>query len=132
MQLRKKNGVVNCLGANRDQDHPMHLHGHDFRVVSMETMGSNCSLETVKRANEAGMISKKVEKGPIKDTVGVPTRGFTIVRLIATNPGYWFFHCHIANHVEMGMGFVLKVGDDEEMIKPPNYFPRCGRYECSL
>ncbi|XP_043289847.1 laccase-2-like [Venturia canescens] len=132
----KKDSLVEIVFVDtstiRNQDHPMHLHGHDYRVVSMETVGSNCSLEMVKRANEAGMISKRLEGGPIKDTVGVPASGFTIVRFIATNPGYWFFHCHIANHVEMGMGFVLQVGDSREMIKPPPDFPRCGRNDCSL
>ena len=118
-------------GTNRDQDHPMHLHGHDFRVVAMQTVGSNISVDNVRRANEAGMIHKRFEGAPVKDNIGVPARGFTIIRFMATNPGYWFFHCHISNHAEMGMGVVLKVGKDEEMIQPLRSFPKCGNNLCT-
>lgn len=104
----------------------MHLHGSDFHVVSMETVGPEISLEAIKNLNEANAIEKKLIAAPVKDNVGVPARGFTILRFIAANPGYWFFHCHIANHMEMGMNVVLKVGEDDEMVKPPANFPRCG------
>lgn len=43
--------------------------------------------------------------------------------------GFWFFHCHITSHADMGMGFVLKVGDFDEMPYPPYDFPRCGNWE---
>lgn len=38
------------------------------------------------------------------------------------------FHCHFEYHVNPGMGIVLKVGDREEMPKPPTNFPTCGNY----
>jgi len=46
---------------------------------------------------------------PIKDTVTVPDGGYSMVRFRADNPGYWFFHCHITFHAEIGMGLILKV-----------------------
>lgn len=55
--------------------HPMHLHGHFFRVL------------------EAW-----------KDTVLVPPHmGEVSFEFQADNPGRWFFHCHNAYHMEMGM-----------------------------
>ncbi len=55
--------------------HPMHLHGHFFRVG---------------RA--------------MKDTVLVPPHmGEVSFDFRADNPGRWFFHCHNAYHMEMGM-----------------------------
>lgn len=55
--------------------HPMHLHGHFFRV------------------GEAW-----------KDTVIVPPHmGAVSFDFRADNPGRWFFHCHNAYHMEMGM-----------------------------
>ena len=55
--------------------HPMHLHGHFFRV------------------GEAW-----------KDTVIVPPHmGAVSLDFRADNPGRWFFHCHNAYHMEMGM-----------------------------
>ncbi len=55
--------------------HPMHLHGHFFRVGRAW-----------------------------KDTVLVPPHmGQVSFQFRADNPGRWFFHCHNAYHMEMGM-----------------------------
>jgi len=55
--------------------HPMHLHGHFFRVGRAW-----------------------------KDTVLVPPHmGEVSFEFKADNPGRWFFHCHNAYHMEMGM-----------------------------
>ncbi len=55
--------------------HPMHLHGHTFRVDRAW-----------------------------KDTVIVPPHmGEVSFEFLADNPGRWFFHCHNAYHMEMGM-----------------------------
>jgi FtsP/CotA-like multicopper oxidase with cupredoxin domain len=55
--------------------HPMHLHGHFFRVGRAW-----------------------------KDTVLVPPHmGEASFEFRADNPGRWFFHCHNAYHMEMGM-----------------------------
>ncbi|XP_015584710.1 laccase-4 [Cephus cinctus] len=128
-----KNSLVEVvlvdLSLNRDQDHPMHLHGYEFYVVAMESVGVNISLDEIKRLNEAGLLDKKLYGAPVKDNIGVPSRGYTIIRFVASNPGYWFFHCHVTNHAEMGMGVVFKVGEHEEMIQPPKTFPRCGNWK---
>lgn len=70
-----------------DANHPFHLHGHSFRVVAMEKLGSNVTLEEVKRRDAAGLIHRNLENAPIKDTVTVPDGGFTILRFHAKNPG---------------------------------------------
>ncbi|XP_015127595.1 laccase-4 [Diachasma alloeum] len=72
---------------NRDQDHPMHLHGHDFYVVSMENVGDSVSLEAVKRLNELGEIPKKFKNPPLKDDISVPVKGYAVIRFFASNPG---------------------------------------------
>lgn len=60
--------------------HPMHLHGHFFRVGDA-----------------------------IKDTVVVPGRmGEAAIDFRANNPGNWFFHCHNLYHLEAGMARVLR------------------------
>jgi FtsP/CotA-like multicopper oxidase with cupredoxin domain len=63
--------------------HPMHLHGHFFRLVDPAT----------------GLAT-----GPVKDTVLVePMMGRVDVEWVADNPGRWFLHCHNAYHMEAGM-----------------------------
>ncbi|MDX5962111.1 multicopper oxidase family protein [Rhodococcus opacus] len=60
--------------------HPMHLHGHTFRVVKPDGT-----------------------PGPRKDTVIVPPMRSVAVELVADNPGDWMLHCHNAYHQESGM-----------------------------
>ena len=43
-----------------------------------------------------------------KDTVIVPYGGYTIIRFVVDNPGWWFFHCHIEVHQLEGMAAVVK------------------------
>lgn len=63
--------------------HPMHLHGHFFRVI-----------------NENGDYS------PLKHTVNVPPMQKTVIEFDATEYGDWFFHCHVLYHMMGGMARV--------------------------
>ncbi|MFI1581479.1 multicopper oxidase family protein [Embleya sp. NPDC020630] len=67
--------------------HPVHLHGHTFRV----------------RRPGGG--------GPRKDTVVVRPRETVTVDLLADNPGEWMLHCHNVYHSELGMMATLGYGD---------------------
>ena len=60
--------------------HPMHLHGHFFRVG-----------------------------GAFKDTVIVPPHmGQITFDFVADNPGDWLFHCHNLYHLEAGMARLIR------------------------
>ncbi len=65
--------------------HPMHLHGHFFRVI-----------------NENGGYS------PLKHTVNVPPmQKITIEFYGSEETGDWFFHCHILYHMMSGMARIV-------------------------
>ncbi len=65
--------------------HPMHLHGHFFRVI-----------------NENG------EYSPLKHTVNVPPmQKITIEFYGSEETGDWFFHCHILYHMMSGMARIV-------------------------
>ncbi|KAK9884426.1 hypothetical protein WA026_007273 [Henosepilachna vigintioctopunctata] len=115
-------------GFAYDANHPFHLHGHAFRVVAMERVGSDVELEKVIEMNEKGQIKRNLKNAPWKDTVTVPDGGFTVLRFHATNPGYWLFHCHLEFHAEVGMSLVFKVGQHADMVSVPDNFPKCGNY----
>jgi FtsP/CotA-like multicopper oxidase with cupredoxin domain len=70
-------------------EHPMHLHGHSFRVLSR---------------NGAAVAHK-----PWQDTVLVGREEKVEVAFVADNPGDWMFHCHILEHQEAGMSAILRV-----------------------
>ncbi|XP_014213138.1 laccase-1-like [Copidosoma floridanum] len=131
----KLNSLVELVlvdeGVPYDANHPFHLHGHDFRVMAIQRLGSNTTAEDVRRADREGRIKRRFDRAPIKDTVTVPDGGFTIIRFHASNPGYWLFHCHIEFHSEVGMSLVFKVGEHEDFAQVPEGFPRCGNYKPS-
>lgn len=64
--------------------HPMHLHGHFFRV-----------------------INKNGEYSPLKHTVNVPPMQEIIIEFYGNEYGDWFFHCHILYHMMGGMARVM-------------------------
>lgn len=65
--------------------HPMHLHGHFFRVLGAH-----------------GAFS------PLKHTVDVPPHGSRTIEFLADEPGEWMLHCHNLYHMKAGMGRVIK------------------------
>lgn len=78
--------VENLVGM----DHPFHLHGFRFQVISRN--------------------GEPVPYRSWKDTVNVPKR--ETVRFVvryADHPGRWMFHCHIVDHEDQGMMGVLEV-----------------------
>jgi len=64
--------------------HPMHLHGHDFRVL-----------------NGQG------DYAPLKNIIDIMPMETDTLEFNANVEGDWFFHCHILYHMMSGMGRVL-------------------------
>lgn len=79
--------VIIDEGLAYDANHPIHMHGYKFRVVAMERVGENVTVEQVKTIDAEGIISRNLLDAPLKDTVTIPDGGYTIVRLEANNPG---------------------------------------------
>ena len=68
-----------------------------------------------------------------KDTVIVPFGGYVVIRFIADNPGWWFFHCHIEIHQLEGMAAVINELMDGEIPTEPATCPNTtGRSKSSL
>jgi FtsP/CotA-like multicopper oxidase with cupredoxin domain len=83
--------------------HPMHLHGHFFRVI-----------------NSAGDFS------PLKHTVDVPPHGTRTIEFLANERGQWMLHCHNLYHMKTGMARVIKYKSftpNEEMAKHEKHDP---------
>ncbi|XP_022095252.1 L-ascorbate oxidase-like [Acanthaster planci] len=108
--------------------HPMHLHGYSFQVVAMKKLGTKTTVEEVMELDQAGGIVRNFTEAPQKDTVIVPDGGFTAVRFVADNPGWWLFHCHLEFHNTIGMAVMIHVGKDKDLPPKPRDFPRCGNW----
>ena len=68
--------------------HPMHLHGHFFRVVSPGA--------------DANFLA-------LKHTVNIAPNETLDFEFLADNPGKWNFHCHNLYHHGMGRVFVYQI-----------------------
>lgn len=83
--IKKGENVRIIMFNNSMMRHPMHLHGHDFRVL-----------------NEQG------ENAPMKNVLDIMPMERDTIEFAATEPGGdWFFHCHILYHMMSGMGRVF-------------------------
>jgi FtsP/CotA-like multicopper oxidase with cupredoxin domain len=84
--LIREGQVIRFIMINRTMmHHPMHLHGHFFRVI-----------------NGQG------DRSPLKHTVDVAPMTTTVIEFMANEPGDWFFHCHLLYHMMSGMARMVE------------------------
>lgn len=87
--IKKGENLRIIMFNNSMMRHPMHLHGHDFRVV-----------------NSQG------DHSPMKNIIDIMPMERDTIEFAASEPGGdWFFHCHILYHMMSGMGRVFSYGD---------------------
>lgn len=96
------------------------MHGLGFQVIDM---GFKTQLE-----NGNSAFVNATDLPVVKDTVIIPTKGFTKIRFRACNPGYWFLHCHLEYHMHTGMTVIIKIGNESNIPSPPVQFPTCGNF----
>ena len=87
--IKKGENVRIVLYNNTMMRHPMHLHGHDFRLLNGQ--------------GEYAIMKNIIDIMPMeRDTI----------EFAATEQGGdWFFHCHILYHMMSGMGRVFSYQD---------------------
>lgn len=88
--IRKGENVRFILNNKTMMHHPMHLHGHFFRV-----------------------INKHGDYSPLKHTVDVPPGETVVIEFEANEEKDWFFHCHVLYHMKTGMARILSYEDSE-------------------
>jgi len=82
--IKKGTNIRLILYNNSMMRHPMHLHGHDFRVL-----------------NGQG------DYAPLKNIIDIMPMETDTLEFNANAEGNWFFHCHILYHMMSGMGRVF-------------------------
>ena len=87
-----QNEVVRLMLHNTTMmHHPMHLHGHFFRV-----------------------LNKQGDYSPLKHTVDVPPMETVTLEFTPNEKGDWFFHCHVLYHMKGGMARVFNKGETRD------------------
>ncbi len=69
--------------------HPVHFHGHTFRVLSRN--------------------GSPVPHWQWADSVLLPPRETVDIAFVADNPGDWMLHCHVTDHQVSGLMTILRV-----------------------
>ncbi|MFT3909753.1 MAG: multicopper oxidase domain-containing protein [Ferruginibacter sp.] len=96
--IKKGENVRIILYNNSMMRHPMHLHGHDFRVL-----------------NGQG------DYAPMKNIIDIMPMERDTLEFAASEPGGdWFFHCHILYHMMSGMGRVFRYDNNLSNPEIPN------------
>lgn len=95
--IKKGENVRITLHNNSMMRHPMHLHGHDFRII-----------------NGQG------EYAPLKNVMDLMPMETNVIEFNANVEGDWFFHCHILYHMMAGMGRIFTYENQEPNPLIPN------------
>ncbi|MFV8338246.1 multicopper oxidase domain-containing protein [Flavobacterium sp. LB3P21] len=95
--IKKGENVRIVLFNGSMMRHPMHLHGHDFRVLNGQE-----------------------EYAPLKNIIDIMPMETDTIEFNANVKGDWFFHCHILYHMMAGMGRVFSYENQEPNPLIPN------------
>ncbi len=95
--IKKGENVRIILYNNSMMRHPMHLHGHDFRLL-----------------NGQG------DYAPMKNVIDIMPMERDTIEFNANVYGDWFFHCHILYHMMSGMGRVFTYENQPANPEIPN------------
>ncbi|PKL85865.1 MAG: copper oxidase [Ignavibacteriae bacterium HGW-Ignavibacteriae-1] len=95
--IKKGENLRIILFNNSMMRHPMHLHGHDFRV-----------------------LNKHGDYAPLKNTLDIMPMERDTIEFAATESGDWFFHCHILYHMMSGMGRIFSYENSPPNPEIPN------------
>jgi FtsP/CotA-like multicopper oxidase with cupredoxin domain len=95
--IKKGENVRITLYNGSMMRHPMHLHGHDFRVL-----------------NGQG------EFAPLKNVLDIMPMETDTIEFLANTEGDWFFHCHILYHMMAGMNRVFSYEKQDANPYLPN------------
>jgi CopA family copper-resistance protein len=95
--IKKGENVRMVIYNNSMMRHPMHLHGHDFRVLNGQGINA-----------------------PLKNIIDIMPMETDTLEFAATESGDWFFHCHILYHMMSGMGAVFSYENSPANPEIPN------------
>ncbi|XXG66392.1 hypothetical protein AAC387_Pa05g3881 [Persea americana] len=112
--------VLQDTGFIAPENHPIHLHGFNFFAVGRGMGNFN---------NNTDPANFNLVDPVERNTVGVPSGGWTAIRFRADNPGVWFMHCHLEVHTTWGLKMAFVVdngkGPNESLLPPPSDLPTC-------
>ena len=86
--MERDKTYVMRLQNETQNDHPIHLHGLTFKVLT---------------SNSRPMMQV------MSDTVLLRSKEVIEIAVVADNPGDWMFHCHVIEHQKTGLAGYIRV-----------------------
>jgi FtsP/CotA-like multicopper oxidase with cupredoxin domain len=83
VKIENNKNVEITFKNDTEMAHPMHFHGHVFKVTEID--------------------GKELNNGPYRDTVLVLPKSTVKVQFVSNNLGNWVLHCHMVYHMAGGM-----------------------------
>ncbi len=83
-------------------------------------------------------ISSRLQNGRVvstaikKDTVIIARDQYVVIAFLADNPGYWFMHCHVEEHLLDGMAVVIQEYSADQQWTPPSGINNHGSFQWSI
>jgi len=97
IKIKKGENIRIILYNNSMMRHPMHLHGHDFRLLNGQGINA-----------------------PLMNVLDIMPMETDTLEFNANLEGDWFFHCHILYHMMSGMNRVFSYDDQAQNPYLPN------------
>ena len=100
LAVRRGDRVRIRMGNLTMTNHPIHLHGYDFRVTG----------------TDGGWVNPGAQWPEV--TVDLPVGAMRAIEFVADEPGDWAFHCHKSHHTmnAMGHGVPTLIGVDHRQV----------------
>ena len=100
LAVRRGDRVRIRMGNLTMTNHPIHLHGYDFKVT----------------CTDGGWVQPSAQWPEV--TIDVPVGGMRAFEFVANEPGDWAFHCHKSHHTMNAMGHNVPtmIGVDHRVV----------------
>ena len=110
LAVRRGDKVRIRMGNLTMTNHPIHMHGYDFKVTG----------------TDGGWVRPEAQWPEV--TIDVPVGAMRAFEFDAVEPGDWAFHCHKSHHTMNAMGHNVPtmIGVDHRGVAPEDHEPRAG------
>ncbi|CAK1581693.1 unnamed protein product [Parnassius mnemosyne] len=116
-------------GFGSNDSYTFHIHGYSAQVVATgrTSNGKPISKRDFSLLDKNGKIKRNIQNPPLKDTIVVPNKGYTIIRLKPDHGGSWMLECRSCSFFSLPAAILIDVPQSipKAVI---DVLPKCGSY----
>ncbi|VVC95323.1 unnamed protein product [Leptidea sinapis] len=116
-------------GAGSNDTYTFHMHGYAMQVLAtwQSPAGLPLSRTEFEKLDKEGLIDRNLQNPPVKNSVMVPNKGFTIVRINPEYGGSWMFECRSCALSSLPVAILISVPQPIPKIVVDS-LPTCASY----